>query len=104
MRVQMRTEIRELHQRLTATSIYVTHDQVEAMTMADRIVVLNEGIVEQVGDPLEVYDRPRNIFVASFIGSPSMNFIEGTVRRPNGRAVVEGRRRHPASARGPDHG
>ena len=89
MRVQMRTEIRDLHQRLTATSIYVTHDQVEAMTMADRIVILNEGIVEQVGDPLEVYDLPRNIFVASFIGSPSMNFIEGTVRRPNGRAVVE---------------
>ena len=89
MRVQMRTEIRDLHQRLTATSIYVTHDQVEAMTMADRIVILNEGIVEQVGDPLEVYDSPHNIFVASFIGSPSMNFIEGTVRRPNGRAVVE---------------
>ena len=89
MRVQMRTEIRELHQRLTATSIYVTHDQVEAMTMADRIVVLNEGIVEQVGDPLDVYDRPRNIFVASFIGSPSMNFIDGTVHRSNGRAVVE---------------
>ena len=89
MRVQMRTEIRELHQRLSATSIYVTHDQVEAMTMADRIVVLNEGVVEQVGDPLEVYDRPRNVFVASFIGSPSMNFIDGTVRRADGRSAVE---------------
>ena len=89
MRVQMRTEIRDLHQRLNATSIYVTHDQVEAMTMADRIVILNDGIVEQIGDPLEVYDRPRNMFVAGFIGSPSMNFIDGTVRRPNGQAVVE---------------
>lgn len=78
LRVQMRTEIRELQQRLKTTTVYVTHDQVEAMTMADRIVVMNGGRVEQVGSPLEVYDSPANRFVASFIGSPSMNFIEGT--------------------------
>ena len=79
LRVQMRTEIRELHQRLETTTVYVTHDQIEAMTMADKIVVLNGGHVEQVGSPLELYDRPRNTFVASFIGSPSMNLLEGTV-------------------------
>ncbi|MDM0045857.1 sn-glycerol-3-phosphate ABC transporter ATP-binding protein UgpC [Variovorax dokdonensis] len=79
LRVQMRTEIRALHQRLRTTTIYVTHDQVEAMTMADRIVVLRDGRVEQVGTPLELYDRPRNAFVAGFIGSPSMNFIPGRV-------------------------
>ncbi len=89
MRVQMRTEIKELQHRLQTTSIYVTHDQVEAMTMADRIVVLNDGVVEQIGDPLEVYDRPDNTFVAGFIGSPSMNFIEGTVWRPNGQSVFK---------------
>ena len=89
LRVQMRTEIKGLHQRLATTSIYVTHDQVEAMTMADRIVVLNEGRIEQVGQPLDLYDRPENIFVAGFIGSPSINFITGTVKRPNGSAVVE---------------
>ncbi len=80
LRVQMRTEIKELHQRLRTTSIYVTHDQIEAMTMADQIVVMHDGIVEQVGSPLQLYDRPNNRFVAGFIGSPSMNFIEGTVR------------------------
>ncbi|MEM6610147.1 MAG: sn-glycerol-3-phosphate ABC transporter ATP-binding protein UgpC [Pseudomonadota bacterium] len=79
LRVQMRTEIRELHQRLQTTTVYVTHDQIEAMTMADKIVVLNAGHVEQVGSPLELYDRPRNRFVASFIGSPSMNLIDGVV-------------------------
>ena len=80
LRVQMRTEIRELHQRLKATSVYVTHDQTEAMTMADKIVVLRGGIVEQAGAPLELYDRPVNTFVATFIGSPAMNLLPGTVR------------------------
>ncbi|WP_018153078.1 ABC transporter ATP-binding protein [Leeia oryzae] len=79
LRVQMRTEIKALHLRLKNTVIYVTHDQIEAMTMADRIVVMNAGRIEQVGRPLELYDRPANLFVAGFIGSPSMNFIEGTV-------------------------
>ncbi len=88
LRVQMRTEIRALHQRLHATSVYVTHDQIEAMTMADRIVVMQAGHVEQVGAPLDLYDHPVNLFVAGFIGSPAMNFIEGTVRRAHGRAHV----------------
>jgi multiple sugar transport system ATP-binding protein len=77
LRVQMRSEIRALHQRLKTTSIYVTHDQVEAMTMADRIVVLRDGIVEQMGTPAELYDRPINTFVAAFIGSPAMNLFVG---------------------------
>ena len=80
LRVQMRAEIKELHQRLKTTTVYVTHDQVEAMTMADRIVVLHDGVVEQVGTPLELYDRPNNLFVAGFIGSPSMNMFKGTIR------------------------
>jgi multiple sugar transport system ATP-binding protein len=80
LRVQMRTEIKALHQRLGTTTVYVTHDQVEAMTMADRIVVLKDGLVEQVGAPLELYDRPRNAFVAGFIGSPAMNFIPGRLQ------------------------
>lgn len=75
LRVQMRTEVRRLHQRINATSVYVTHDQVEAMTMADRIVVLDKGRIAQVGSPLEIYDRPANRFVAEFIGSPSINFL-----------------------------
>src|SRR6186713_482081 len=75
LRVAMRVEIRELHQRLKATTIYVTHDQIEAMTMADKIVAMHDGIVEQVGTPLELFDRPRNVFVAAFIGSPSMNLL-----------------------------
>jgi multiple sugar transport system ATP-binding protein len=79
LRVQMRTEIKELHQRLKTTTIYVTHDQIEAMTMADKIVVMHDGIVEQMGAPLELYDRPNNLFVAGFIGSPSMNFVKGTI-------------------------
>jgi multiple sugar transport system ATP-binding protein len=79
LRVQMRAEIKELHQRLKVTTVYVTHDQIEAMTMADRIVVMNAGVVEQVGTPLELYDNPANVFVASFIGSPSMNLIKGRV-------------------------
>jgi multiple sugar transport system ATP-binding protein len=77
LRVQMRGEIRDLHRRLGTTCIYVTHDQIEAMTMADRIVVMHDGVVEQVGSPLELYDRPRNVFVGSFLGSPAMNFISG---------------------------
>jgi len=80
LRVNMRTEIKSLHEELRTTSVYVTHDQVEAMTMADRIVVMRGGRVEQVGSPLDLYDRPANIFVARFIGSPAMNFIEGTLR------------------------
>jgi multiple sugar transport system ATP-binding protein len=88
LRVQMRTEIRELHQRLNSTSIYVTHDQIEAMTMADKIVVMRDGYVEQAGAPLELYDFPDNVFVASFIGSPSMNLIEGRIDRANGVARV----------------
>jgi multiple sugar transport system ATP-binding protein len=89
LRVQMRTEIRELHQRLKTTSIYVTHDQIEAMSMADKIVVMKDGLVEQIGAPLELYDRPANTFVAGFIGSPAMNFLAGTVRRTNGAAIIE---------------
>jgi multiple sugar transport system ATP-binding protein len=80
LRVQMRTEIKELHQRLKTTSIYVTHDQIEAMTMADQIVVMHDGRVEQIGSPLDLYDHPANQFVAGFIGSPSMNFIQGKMR------------------------
>jgi len=83
LRVQMRTEIKELHQRLKTTTVYVTHDQIEAMTMADKIVVMRGGYVEQIGDPLTLYDRPSNLFVAGFIGSPAMNFISGTVE-PDG--------------------
>ncbi len=80
LRVAMRTEIKELHQRLKTTTIYVTHDQIEAMTMADKIVVMHDGVIEQVGAPLALYDRPDNLFVAGFIGSPAMNFIPGKVR------------------------
>ncbi len=103
LRVQMRSEIRELHQRLKTTTVYVTHDQIEAMTMADKIVVLQAGRIEQVGAPLDLYDRPENTFVAAFIGSPSMNLIDGVVRGgavealgarlplPPGMKVAEGR-------------
>jgi multiple sugar transport system ATP-binding protein len=79
LRVAMRTEIKALHQRLGTTTIYVTHDQIEAMTMADRIVVMHDGIVEQIGTPLELYDEPANLFVAEFIGSPAMNIVEGRI-------------------------
>jgi multiple sugar transport system ATP-binding protein len=81
LRVQMRTEIKDLHERLKTTTVYVTHDQIEAMTMADKIVILKDGVIEQQGAPLEVYDRPDNLFVASFIGSPAMNLIKGTVKK-----------------------
>ncbi len=77
LRVKMRAEIKALHQRLKTTIVYVTHDQIEAMTMADKIVVLQGGKVEQIGSPLELYDRPKNVFVAGFLGSPAMNFVEG---------------------------
>jgi multiple sugar transport system ATP-binding protein len=80
LRVAMRGEIKALHQRLKTTTVYVTHDQVEAMTMADRIAVMNDGRIEQLGRPLELYDRPANLFVAQFIGSPAMNVIEGVFR------------------------
>jgi multiple sugar transport system ATP-binding protein len=79
LRVQMRSEIKQLHQRLRTTTIYVTHDQIEAMTMADRIVVMRDGFVEQIGSPLDLYDRPANLFVAGFIGSPGMNLIRGRI-------------------------
>lgn len=79
LRVAMRTEIKELHQRLKTTTVYVTHDQIEAMTMADKIVVMHDGVIEQMGAPLDLYDRPANQFVAGFIGSPAMNFIEGKI-------------------------
>ncbi len=80
LRVAMRAEIKALHQRLKTTTVYVTHDQIEAMTMADRIVVMHDGIVEQIGTPLELFDRPGNLFVAQFIGSPAMNVFEGEVQ------------------------
>ena len=93
LRVTMRVEIKELHQRLGTTMVYVTHDQIEAMTMADKIVVMRDGRVEQVGAPLDLYDFPNNVFVAGFIGSPSMNFLRGKV-------VSEGGARHFASDSG----
>ncbi|MDO8377275.1 MAG: sn-glycerol-3-phosphate ABC transporter ATP-binding protein UgpC, partial [Aquabacterium sp.] len=89
LRVAMRAEIKALHQRLKTTTVYVTHDQIEAMTMADKIVVMHDGIVEQMGTPLELYDRPDNQFVAGFIGSPAMNFLPGTLRRAGGSVQVE---------------
>jgi len=89
LRVAMRTEIKELHQRLKTTTVYVTHDQIEAMTMADKIVVMHDGIVEQIGTPLDLYDKPANQFVAGFIGSPAMNFLKGKVKA-NGSVGFEG--------------
>ena len=94
LRVSMRQEITELHQTLKTTMIYVTHDQVEAMTMADKIVVLNAGTIEQVGSPLDLYHRPANLFVAGFIGSPKMNLITGTVAANHGAATVGIRPEH----------
>jgi multiple sugar transport system ATP-binding protein len=98
LRVQMRTEIRELHQRLKTTTVYVTHDQIEAMTMADKIVVLQGGRIEQVGAPLDLYDRPANTFVAGFIGSPAMNMLPATVTQ--GQIAVGGTPLAPAGALG----
>ena len=97
LRVAMRSEIKALHQRLKTTTVYVTHDQVEAMTMADRIAVMNEGRIEQLGEPLELYDRPANLFVAQFIGSPAMNVFEGVFR--NGAVEALGAR-WPCSVEG----
>ncbi|MGG7516595.1 ABC transporter ATP-binding protein [Allorhizobium undicola] len=94
LRVNMRLEITELHQKLGATSIYVTHDQVEAMTMADKIVVLNRGNIEQVGSPLELYRNPANLFVAGFIGSPKMNLISGSIARQHGAHTIGIRPEH----------
>ncbi|WP_049733146.1 ABC transporter ATP-binding protein [Rhizobium ecuadorense] len=88
LRVTMRVEIKELHQRLKTTTVYVTHDQIEAMTMASKIVVMRDGRVEQIGKPLDLYDFPVNLFVAGFIGSPSMNFLQGRVAPRDGRKVV----------------
>ncbi|MFM7256450.1 MAG: ABC transporter ATP-binding protein [Betaproteobacteria bacterium] len=89
LRAAMRAEIKSLHQRLRTTTVYVTHDQIEAMTMADRIAVMNAGRIEQVGEPLELYDRPVNLFVAQFIGSPAMNIMRGTLSAANGGCMVE---------------
>src|SRR5690606_3629538 len=96
LRVQMRVEIARLHSQIGATMIYVTHDQVEAMTLADRIVVLNHGVVEQIGAPMNLYERPVNRFVAGFLGQPSMNFLEATVAGRSGDRVSLA---HPAAAR-----
>ncbi|KOF19571.1 sugar ABC transporter ATPase [Ensifer adhaerens] len=84
LRIEMRTEIKLLHRRLQTTAVYVTHDQVEAMTMADRVVVMNQGRIEQAADPITLYEAPSNLFVAAFIGAPSMNFVEGLLERGNG--------------------
>lgn len=88
LRTHMRTEIKHLHQRMRATSIYVTHDQVEAMTLADRIVIMNGGRIEQVGAPMDVFLEPANTFVASFIGSPPMNLLDGKIEKQNGQVTV----------------
>src|SRR5512139_127734 len=105
LRVAMRAEIKALHQRLKTTTVYVTHDQIEAMTMTDRIVVMHDGIVEQIGTPLELFDRPGNLFVAQFIGSPAMNVLPGTLRRNGSGAYVEALGAHwpvPAGVDGTD--
>ncbi len=88
LRVEMRTEIKQLHQRLKTTMVYVTHDQIEAMTLGDRIAVMKDGIIQQFGSPQEIYERPSNLFVASFIGSPSMNFIDCHLAEQNGQIGV----------------
>ena len=89
MRVQMRTEIRKLHLRLATTMIYVTHDQTEAMTMGDRIAVMKDGLIQQLADPITIYDYPVNKFVASFIGSPPMNFMRGRLIKKEGRLYFD---------------
>ncbi|QDY71111.1 ABC transporter ATP-binding protein [Qingshengfaniella alkalisoli] len=94
LRVNMRAEISELHQQLDTTMVYVTHDQVEAMTMADKIVVLQAGVIEQVGSPLDLYNHPQNLFVAGFIGSPKMNFITGDEARKRGADTIGVRPEH----------
>jgi multiple sugar transport system ATP-binding protein len=104
LRGTMRLEISELHQQLGTTMVYVTHDQVEAMTMADKIVVLNAGVIEQVGSPLELYRSPRNLFVAGFIGSPKMNFIEGPEAAKHKASTIGVRPEHIAVATSPADG
>ncbi|MGL6183754.1 MAG: ABC transporter ATP-binding protein [Aestuariivirga sp.] len=104
LRVQMRLEITQLHQSLKSTMVYVTHDQVEAMTMADRIVVLDKGQVQQIGTPLELYNRPDNLFVAGFIGSPRMNFIAGGEAAKHGAATIGIRPEHIRLDQGGSHG
>jgi multiple sugar transport system ATP-binding protein len=89
LRVQMRTELIKLHNRLKSTSIYVTHDQVEAMTMGDRIVVMRNGLIQQVGSPLDLYNHPANLFVAGFIGSPAMNFLDCSLAEENGNVFLQ---------------
>ena len=89
LRVQMRVELKKLHDRLETTAIYVTHDQVEAMTLGDRVVVMKDGWIQQVGEPMELYGRPTNKFVAGFIGSPAMNFVDVTINEANGAVVAE---------------
>jgi sn-glycerol 3-phosphate transport system ATP-binding protein len=102
LRVQMRIEIKQLQQRLGTTGIYVTHDQVEAMTLGDRLMIMNADEVEQTGTPLEVYERPASMFVAGFIGSPGMNLLDATVAEDGREVVVEGTRLalpHPCPSR-----
>jgi multiple sugar transport system ATP-binding protein len=94
LRVQMRLEVTKLQKQLGTTAVYVTHDQVEAMTMADKIVVLNAGHIEQYGSPLELYERPANLFVAGFIGSPKMNFVPGEAAGEHGVATIGVRPEH----------
>lgn len=101
LRVQMRSEIKQNHNRLQTTTIYVTHDQIEAMTMADRIVVMHDGLIEQVGTPLDLYDNPSNQFVAGFIGSPAMNFVEGVLE---GEVLVLASGEKIELGRAPGHG
>lgn len=90
LRVQTRAELSKLHNRLQTTTIYVTHDQLEAMTMGDRIVVMKDGLIQQVGSPLEIYDNPNNVFVAGFLGTPPMNFMDVVVKEENGSIYVDG--------------
>ena len=98
LRIQMRTEIKELHQRLKTTTVFVTHDQIEAMTMAQKIVVMQDGRIEQIGSPLDLYDYPKNLFVAGFIGAPAMNMIQGTARQGSALVVEANGSRLPLAA------
>ena len=87
LRIAMRAEIKKLHQTMRTTFVYVTHDQAEALTLADRIVVMREGVIQQIGSPEEIYDRPKNTFVASFLGNPPINYLEGTLAADGARFV-----------------
>ena len=110
LRVEMRTEIKRLHDRLGTTIVYVTHDQIEAMTLGTKVAVMRNGVIQQLADPQTIYDQPANLFVAGFIGSPTMNFLEGSARaggrgarasprRPDATAAGAGHRRAPISER-----